>query len=210
MVGIPSCKTQITAFPLDLLPAPGNRSNETHDMKRWIWERRRREGSEREENGGAVARKTGSDKRKTARRWESQLDFRLPPDGINYLRIANIKKKDGFPPDPGTISLREKNINLITGKTFKIKTGCIFQILINTIREKTEYLLNLGVNEMGQSIRTLLAVLLVVETDQAIEEPAEIMHINLDSEIRMPKSKAQRRKEFRERKEKEKLAASPE
>ncbi|GFY31868.1 hypothetical protein TNCV_4201761 [Trichonephila clavipes] len=38
----------------DLLPAPGNRSNETHDIGRRIWQRRRREGSERgeKENGG--------------------------------------------------------------------------------------------------------------------------------------------------------------
>ncbi|GFW75502.1 hypothetical protein TNCV_4426851 [Trichonephila clavipes] len=34
----------------DLLPAPGNRSNETHDIEGRTWQRRRREPSERGEN----------------------------------------------------------------------------------------------------------------------------------------------------------------
>ncbi|GFV35062.1 uncharacterized protein TNCV_2032001 [Trichonephila clavipes] len=37
---------------------------------------------------------------------ENQMYFRLPPDRSNYLRMVNTKKKKGFPPDPGTISLR--------------------------------------------------------------------------------------------------------
>ncbi|GFV26638.1 uncharacterized protein TNCV_4059621 [Trichonephila clavipes] len=53
---------------------------------------------------------------------ESQLYFKLPPDRSNYLRIINTKKKEGCPPDPGTISLRQKDNNLITGKPFRIKT----------------------------------------------------------------------------------------
>ncbi|GFT37769.1 hypothetical protein TNCV_4128491 [Trichonephila clavipes] len=72
--------------------------------------------------------------------------------------MINAKKKEGFPPDPGTIVLRQKDINLITGKPFRIKTCCSSQMLINSLREDTEYLLDLGVNGMGQSIRTLPVV----------------------------------------------------
>ncbi|GFT37670.1 uncharacterized protein TNCV_3651291 [Trichonephila clavipes] len=86
---------------------------------------------------------------------KSQLYFKLPPDRSSYLRMINAKKKEVFPPDPGTIVLRQKDINLITGKPFKIKTCCSSQMLINSLREDTEYLLDLGVNGIGQSNRTL-------------------------------------------------------
>ncbi|GFX42590.1 uncharacterized protein TNCV_261251 [Trichonephila clavipes] len=89
---------------------------------------------------------------------ESQLYFKLPPDRSSYLRMINAKKKEGFPPDPGTIVLRQKDINLITGKPFRIKTCCPSQMLINSLREDTENLLDLGVNGMGQSNRTLPVV----------------------------------------------------
>ncbi|GFW89602.1 uncharacterized protein TNCV_1024861 [Trichonephila clavipes] len=89
---------------------------------------------------------------------KSQLYFKLPPDRSSYLRMINVKKKEGFPPDPGTIVLRQKDINLITGKPFRIKTCCSSQMLINSLREDTEYLLDLGVNGMGQSNRTLPVV----------------------------------------------------
>ncbi|GFT59488.1 uncharacterized protein TNCV_3406021 [Trichonephila clavipes] len=89
---------------------------------------------------------------------ENQLCFKLPPDRSSYLRMINAKKKEGFPPDPGTIVLRQKDINLITGKPFRIKTCCSSQMLINSLREDTEYLLDLGVNGMGQSNLTLPVV----------------------------------------------------
>ncbi|GFY17188.1 uncharacterized protein TNCV_1089641 [Trichonephila clavipes] len=89
---------------------------------------------------------------------ESQLYFKLPPDRSKYLRMINTIKKEGFPPDSGTIVLRQKDINLITGKPFRIKTCCSSQMLINSLREDTEYLLDLGVNGMGQSNRTLPVV----------------------------------------------------
>ncbi|GFV89448.1 uncharacterized protein TNCV_4152641 [Trichonephila clavipes] len=89
---------------------------------------------------------------------ESQLHLRLPPDRCNYLRMVKTKKKERFHPEPGTISLRQKDINLVTGKPFKIKTCCSSQMLINSLREDTEYLLDLGVNGMGQSNRTLPVV----------------------------------------------------
>ncbi|GFV20142.1 uncharacterized protein TNCV_4194401 [Trichonephila clavipes] len=38
---------------------------------------------------------------------ESQLYFKLPPDRISDLRMINAKKKEGFPPDPGMIVLRQ-------------------------------------------------------------------------------------------------------
>ncbi|GFW22990.1 hypothetical protein TNCV_3647671 [Trichonephila clavipes] len=72
--------------------------------------------------------------------------------------MINAKKKEGFPPNPGTIVLRQKDINLITGKPFRIKTCCSSQMLIYSLREDTDYLLDLGVNGMGQSNRTLLVV----------------------------------------------------
>ncbi|GFU81159.1 uncharacterized protein TNCV_1118111 [Trichonephila clavipes] len=34
---------------------------------------------------------------------ESQLYFKLPSDRSSYLRMINAKKKEGFPPDPGSI-----------------------------------------------------------------------------------------------------------
>ncbi|GFV26949.1 uncharacterized protein TNCV_1754081 [Trichonephila clavipes] len=89
---------------------------------------------------------------------KSQLYFKLPPDRSNYLRMINAKKKERFLPDPGTIVLRQKDINLVTGKPFRIKTCCSSQMLINSLREDTEYLLDLGVNGMGQSNRTLPVV----------------------------------------------------
>ncbi|GFT78006.1 transposable element Tcb2 transposase [Trichonephila clavipes] len=54
-------------FCKDLLLAPGNRSNETHDIERRTWQRQRREGSERGEKGKRW-QKTWSDKGKTAGR----------------------------------------------------------------------------------------------------------------------------------------------
>ncbi|GFV17100.1 uncharacterized protein TNCV_3632641 [Trichonephila clavipes] len=89
---------------------------------------------------------------------KSQVYFKLPPDRSSYLRIINAKKKERFLPDPGTIVLRQKDINLVTGKPFRIKTCCSSQMLINSLREDTEYLLDLGVNGMGQSNRTLPVV----------------------------------------------------
>ncbi|GFV86528.1 uncharacterized protein TNCV_2157191 [Trichonephila clavipes] len=89
---------------------------------------------------------------------KSQLYFKLPPDRSSYLRMINAKKKERFLPGPGTIVLRQKDINLVTGKPFRIKTCCSSQMLINSQREDTEYLLDLGVNGMGQSNRTLPVV----------------------------------------------------
>ncbi|GFX64032.1 uncharacterized protein TNCV_1791531 [Trichonephila clavipes] len=89
---------------------------------------------------------------------KSQLYFKLPPDRSSYLRMINAKKKERFLPDPGTIVLRQKDINLVTGKPFRIKTCCSSQMLINSLREDTEYLLDLGVNGMGQSNRSLPVV----------------------------------------------------
>ncbi|GFW82060.1 retrovirus-related Pol polyprotein from transposon 297 [Trichonephila clavipes] len=89
---------------------------------------------------------------------KSQLYFKLPPDRSSYLRMINAKKKERFLPGPGTIVLRRKDINLVTGKPFRIKTCCSSQILINLLREDTKYLLDLGVNGMGQSNRTLPVV----------------------------------------------------
>ncbi|GFX52637.1 uncharacterized protein TNCV_4326511 [Trichonephila clavipes] len=89
---------------------------------------------------------------------KSQLYSKLPPDRSSYLRMINAKKKGRFLPDPGTIVLRQKDINLITGKPFRIKTCCSSQMLINSLREDAEYLLDLGVNGMGQSNRTLPVV----------------------------------------------------
>ncbi|GFU76566.1 uncharacterized protein TNCV_1940541 [Trichonephila clavipes] len=89
---------------------------------------------------------------------ESQLYFKLPPDRSSYVRMINAKKKERFLPDPGTIVLRQKDINLITGKPFRIKTCCSSQMLINSLREDTACFLDLGVNGMGQSNRTLPVV----------------------------------------------------
>ncbi|GFV57300.1 uncharacterized protein TNCV_2679901 [Trichonephila clavipes] len=86
---------------------------------------------------------------------KSQLYFKLPPDRSSYLRMINAKKKERFLPDPGMFVLRQKDINFVTGKPFRIKTCCSSQMLINSLREDTEYLLDLGVNGMGQSNRTL-------------------------------------------------------
>ncbi|GFX72288.1 uncharacterized protein TNCV_4552101 [Trichonephila clavipes] len=47
---------------------------------------------------------------------KSQVYFKLPPDRSSYLRMINVKKKERFLPDPGTIVLRQKDINLVTGK----------------------------------------------------------------------------------------------
>ncbi|GFX28741.1 uncharacterized protein TNCV_4249801 [Trichonephila clavipes] len=89
---------------------------------------------------------------------KSQLYFKLPPDRSSYLRMINAKKKERFLPGPGTIVLRQKDINLVTGKPFRIKTCCSSQMLINSLREDAKYLLDLGVNGMGQSNRTLPVV----------------------------------------------------
>ncbi|GFU11513.1 hypothetical protein TNCV_4551261 [Trichonephila clavipes] len=69
--------------------------------------------------------------------------------------MINAKKKEGFPPDPGTIVLRQKDINLITGKPFRIKTCCSSQMLINTLREDTVYLLDLQEFEPDDASRDL-------------------------------------------------------
>ncbi|GFU18039.1 uncharacterized protein TNCV_1446021 [Trichonephila clavipes] len=71
--------------------------------------------------------------------------------------LANLVM-ERFLPDPGTIVLRQKDINLVTGKSFRIKTCCLSQMLINSLREDTEHLLDLGVSRMGQSNRTLPVV----------------------------------------------------
>ncbi|GFU26245.1 uncharacterized protein TNCV_5106551 [Trichonephila clavipes] len=89
---------------------------------------------------------------------ENQLYFKLPPDRSSYLRMINTKKKEGFPPESRMISLRQKDNNLITGKPFRIKTCCTSQILINSLPDDTEYLLDLCVNGMGQSNNTLPVV----------------------------------------------------
>ncbi|GFX83783.1 uncharacterized protein TNCV_350471 [Trichonephila clavipes] len=62
---------------------------------------------------------------------KSQLYFKLPPDRSSYLRMINAKKKGGFPSDPGTIVVRQKDINLVTEKPFRIKTCCSSQMLIH-------------------------------------------------------------------------------
>ncbi|GFT03834.1 hypothetical protein TNCV_3608491 [Trichonephila clavipes] len=51
----------------DLLPAPGNRSNETHDIERRTWQREERRVGTREERK-AVGKKTWSDKEETTGR----------------------------------------------------------------------------------------------------------------------------------------------
>ncbi|GFU06524.1 uncharacterized protein TNCV_2023531, partial [Trichonephila clavipes] len=89
---------------------------------------------------------------------KSQLYFKLPPDRSSYLRMINAKKKKRFLSGPGTIVLRQKDINLVTEKPFRIKTCCSSQMLVNSLREDTEYFLDLGVNGMGQSNRTLPVV----------------------------------------------------
>ncbi|GFW06717.1 uncharacterized protein TNCV_3288181 [Trichonephila clavipes] len=90
---------------------------------------------------------------------ESQLYFKLPPDRSSYLRMINAKKKEKrFLLDPGTIVLRQKDINFVMGKPFRIKTCCSSRMLINSLREDTEYLLDSGVNGMGHSNRTLPVV----------------------------------------------------
>ncbi|GFW52324.1 uncharacterized protein TNCV_3078961 [Trichonephila clavipes] len=89
---------------------------------------------------------------------KSQVYLKLPPDRSSYLRMINAKKKERFLPDPGAIVLRQKDINLVTGKPFRIKTCCLSQMLINSLREDTAYFLDLGVNAMGLSNRTLPVV----------------------------------------------------
>ncbi|GFV18834.1 uncharacterized protein TNCV_4757211 [Trichonephila clavipes] len=89
---------------------------------------------------------------------KSQLYFKLPPDRSSYLRMINAKKKERFLPESGTIVLRQKDINLVTGKPFRIKTCGSSQMLFNSLREDTEYLLDLGVNGKGQSNRTMPVV----------------------------------------------------
>ncbi|GFS50085.1 uncharacterized protein TNCV_881231 [Trichonephila clavipes] len=51
---------------------------------------------------------------------KSQLYFKLPPDRSSYLRMINAKKKERFLPGPGTIVLRQMDINLVTGTPFRI------------------------------------------------------------------------------------------
>ncbi|GFS68425.1 uncharacterized protein TNCV_3000991 [Trichonephila clavipes] len=69
-----------------------------------------------------------------------------------------LYSEEWFPPDPGTISVRQKDLNLLTRKPFRIKTCCTSQMLINSLREDTEYILDLGENKMGQTNRTLPVV----------------------------------------------------
>ncbi|GFW54595.1 retrovirus-related Pol polyprotein from transposon 412 [Trichonephila clavipes] len=89
---------------------------------------------------------------------ESLLQLKLSPSQIGELKQVITKNKDVFSPDPGMIVLRQKDTNLVTGKPFRIKTCCSSQMLINSLREDTEYLLDLGVNGMGESNRTLPVV----------------------------------------------------
>ncbi|GFU55747.1 retrovirus-related Pol polyprotein from transposon 297 [Trichonephila clavipes] len=89
---------------------------------------------------------------------ESQLQLKLSPSQIDELKQVITKNKDVFSPYPGTIVLRQKDTNLVMGKPFRIKTCCSSQMLINSPREDTEYLLDLGVNGMGESNRTLPVV----------------------------------------------------
>ncbi|GFT24241.1 uncharacterized protein TNCV_2064681 [Trichonephila clavipes] len=126
---------------------------------------------------------------------KSQLYFKLPPDRSSYLRMINAKKKERFLPDPGTIVLRQKDINLVTGKPFRIKTCCSSQMLINSLREDTEYLLDLGVNGMGQSNRTLPVVWLGRVNRYPYPRIKCIKYRNLNQERREKKEKRREREE---------------
>ncbi|GFU83396.1 uncharacterized protein TNCV_1139051 [Trichonephila clavipes] len=80
-------------------------------------------------------------------------------EGIDSETLYSVKLFMDFDfQDPGTIVLRQKDINLVTLKPFRIKTCCSSQMSINSLREDTEYLLDLGVNGRGQSNRTLPVV----------------------------------------------------
>ncbi|GFX85712.1 hypothetical protein TNCV_2471141 [Trichonephila clavipes] len=83
----------------DLLPAPGNRSNETHDIERRTWQRERREGSERgeKESGGE---KTWSDKGKTAGRCETFLLSRVNEKFTHFCIIVKKRTEVVCAPSP--------------------------------------------------------------------------------------------------------------
>ncbi|GFV16501.1 uncharacterized protein TNCV_4785631 [Trichonephila clavipes] len=125
---------------------------------------------------------------------KSQLYFKLPPDRSSYLRMINAKKKERFLPDPGTIVLRQKDINLVTGKPFRIKTCCSSQMLINSLREDTEYLLDLGVNGMGQSNRTLPVV--CIEQKRCAPFPSKQESISGESATSFPEDTSMPYSEF--------------
>ncbi|GFU32609.1 uncharacterized protein TNCV_4876641 [Trichonephila clavipes] len=57
-------------------------------------------------------------------------------EGIDFEILYSVKliMDFGFQ-DPGTIVLRQKDINLVTGKPFRIKTCCSSEMLINSLRE---------------------------------------------------------------------------
>ncbi|GFX11395.1 hypothetical protein TNCV_2804561 [Trichonephila clavipes] len=78
------------------MPAPGNRSNETHDIERRTWQRQRSRVRTRRERR-AVARKTWSDKEETAGRCIEPSTFilhtiplRLIPSTPDFpMRVAS-------------------------------------------------------------------------------------------------------------------------
>ncbi|GFW78432.1 uncharacterized protein TNCV_1379781 [Trichonephila clavipes] len=125
---------------------------------------------------------------------KSQLYFKLPPDRSSYLRMINAKKKERILPDPGTIVLRQKDINLVTGKPFIIKTCCLSQMLINSLREDTEYLLDLGVNGLGQSNRTQPVVWLGRVNRYAYPRIKCIKYRNLNQEEKEKSRERERRR----------------
>ncbi|GFY13373.1 pro-Pol polyprotein [Trichonephila clavipes] len=71
----------------DLLPAPGNRSNETHDIERRIWKREREE-SERGRKGKRGREKRGRIKEDTAGRWIS-LEQRAKSNSVFLLEESS-------------------------------------------------------------------------------------------------------------------------
>ncbi|GFT77185.1 hypothetical protein TNCV_1984721 [Trichonephila clavipes] len=105
---------------------------------------------------------------------KSQLYFKLQPDRSSYLRMINAKKKERFLPGPGTIILRQKDINLVTGKPFRIKTCCSSQMLINSLREDTEYFFRFRCERNG-AVKPYSARCLVRESEP-IPVPAYQMY----------------------------------
>ncbi|GFW79032.1 hypothetical protein TNCV_214651 [Trichonephila clavipes] len=63
----------------DLLPAPGNRSNETHDIER-------REGAERGEKGRGGVKKRGPKKEDTAGRCINSNTIRKEPTSLHWCQ----------------------------------------------------------------------------------------------------------------------------
>ncbi|GFT32523.1 uncharacterized protein TNCV_184241 [Trichonephila clavipes] len=62
---------------------------------------------------------------------ESQLYFKLPPDRSSYLRMINSKKKEEFPPDPGTIRWRDGQVCPDVGQGIMApwarRPGCVLE-----------------------------------------------------------------------------------